>query len=158
MPNSSESKTNRALSPIIWAVSRELSKPITIGVSPSQTCHSHRSGLRGITLTSSRRGLLDILRICAPACPFSSPEACHNQTDPLPRAGKCPTLGAYSQDGKNRRCISRRSRSCCACGDLLAMDVEGAQMNPPLCRPDPEVPRVSAPQRNGWQKATGCAL
>jgi hypothetical protein len=84
-PNSSESKTNRALSPIIWAVSRELSKPITSAVSPSQTCHSHRSGLRGITLTSSRRGLLDILRICARACPFSSQELCHNQTDPLPK-------------------------------------------------------------------------
>jgi hypothetical protein len=35
LSNPAESKRNRALSPAIWAVSREVSKPVISGVSPS---------------------------------------------------------------------------------------------------------------------------
>jgi hypothetical protein len=42
--------------PSIWAVSREVSKPVISGVSRSQTRHSHRVGSNWVTVTSSRRG------------------------------------------------------------------------------------------------------
>jgi hypothetical protein len=55
-----------------------------MGVSSSQTCHSHRSGFRATTLTSRRRGrdLSAIPQICAAHRPFSSRQSRHNQTDP----------------------------------------------------------------------------
>src|SRR3954470_3161270 len=56
VPYDCESKKNRLPSASIWAVSRDVSKPDIITASPSQTCHSHHSGLRAITFTSSRRG------------------------------------------------------------------------------------------------------
>jgi hypothetical protein len=77
------SNRNRALSPSICADSRDVSWPDIISFSLSQTCHSHCSGFRAVSFTSSRRdrGAFAIQRICAPASQFSSPELCHNQTD-----------------------------------------------------------------------------
>ena len=70
-----DSKWNRARSPSVWAVSREVSKPVINSVSPSQTRHSHRIGSKGITVTSSSCGrrFLAIQRICNADSQHSSP-------------------------------------------------------------------------------------
>jgi hypothetical protein len=69
------SNRNKALSPSIWAVSRDAAKPDIIGVSFSQTCHSQRVGIRAVIFTSSKRDrALTIQSICAVDRPVSSPE------------------------------------------------------------------------------------
>jgi hypothetical protein len=55
-----DSKKNRVPSASICAVSRDVSIPDIITVSPSQTCHSHRSGFRATTFTSSKRDREDL--------------------------------------------------------------------------------------------------
>jgi len=81
------SNRNRALSPSIWADSRDVSWPDIIKVSLSQTCHSHRPGFRAVSFTSSSRdrGAFAIPGICARNRSFATPELCHNQTDQLSR-------------------------------------------------------------------------
>jgi hypothetical protein len=70
----SESSLNNALSASIWAVSRDVAYPTFIGVSPRKTRHSHRSGSRAKSWTSSSRNPrgLPTQRICASEYPFSS--------------------------------------------------------------------------------------
>jgi hypothetical protein len=49
------------------------------------TAHSHRGGWWVTETSSMLERYFSIPRICALSRPFSSPDACHNQTDPLPK-------------------------------------------------------------------------
>jgi hypothetical protein len=107
------SNRNKALSPSIWADSRDVAKPDIIGASLSQTCHSHRRGIRAVTFTSSKRnpGILAIPWICAATGPFSSPAGCLIQTDhyQTPIAGIAgltdagPACGLHRSGGAGHR-------------------------------------------------------
>jgi hypothetical protein len=63
-------------------------------------------------MTTVKAMVFSILRICAPASPFSSPEVCHNQTDPLPGRAVGHAVGKCVQTRRGEGAGSRPAGFC----------------------------------------------
>jgi hypothetical protein len=70
--------------------------PQTVQTAPPVCGNKNFSSVRLYSAPQLHRTIVAILQICASRGPFSSPERCHNQTDPLPKRAaigrfeKCP--------------------------------------------------------------------